>query len=103
MVLDELADHALFVIAVAEDARANRTNLDASGLQAFGDAVVAPGALVRYALFLVEKPRAIRTGLHAVLAADAIGVIDDDHAILGFVGRAGRAHLHASRMRAVIA
>jgi hypothetical protein len=32
MVLDELANHALFVITVAENARANRTNLNASGL-----------------------------------------------------------------------
>ena len=103
MVLDELADHTLFVIAVAKDARANRTNFHASGLQAFSNAVIAPCALVGYALFLVEKTRAIRTGLHTVLAADAIRVIDDDHAVLGLVGRAGRAYLHASWMRAVIA
>ena len=102
MVLDELANETLFIVAVAENARTNRTNLHASGLQAFSDAVIAPSALVRYALFLVEIPRAIRTGLHAVLAADAIGVIDEDNTVLGFVGRAGRAHLHASRMRAVI-
>ena len=103
MVLDELADQTLFVIAVAKDPRANRTNFHASGLQAFCDAVIAPGALVGYALFFVEKTRAIRTGLHAVLAADAISVIDDDHTIRGFVGCTGRAHLNASRICAVIA
>lgn len=103
MVLDELADQTLFVIAVAEDTRTNRANLHASRLQALSDAVIAPCAFVCYALLLIEITRAIRTGLHAVLAADAIGVIDEDHAILGLIGRAGRAHLHAGGVRAVIA
>src|SRR5664280_3803104 len=103
IVLDELAYWALFVVAVAENARADRTNLDASRLQLLGNAVVTPGALVGDVLFLIEEARAVRAGLHAILAADAISMIDDDDAILGFVGRAGRTYLHAGRIRAVIA
>ena len=75
MVLDELADHALFVVAVAEDARANRTNLHASGLHAFRNAVVAPGALIYNLFFRQEKPGTVGTCLNTVTAADAVFLV----------------------------
>src|SRR5450759_457862 len=103
IVLDKLAYWTLLVVAIAENARANWTNLDASRLQPLGNAVVTPGALVGDVLFLIEEARAVRASLHAILAADAVSMIDDDDAILGFVGRAGRTYLHAGRIRAVIA
>src|SRR5208282_1951387 len=46
--------------------------------------------------------RAVWTSLDAVLATDAIGMVDHDHAVLGLVRGAGWAHLHASRMGAVV-
>src|SRR5450759_1617965 len=52
---------------------------------------------------IAENARAERAGLHAILAADAVSMIDDDDAIGGLVGRAGRTYLHAGRIRAVIA
>src|ERR1019366_2070067 len=103
IVLDKLAYWTLFVVAIAENARADRTNLHASRLQAFSDAVIAPGALVGDVLFLIEEARAVRAGLHAILAADAVSMIDDDDAVVGLVGRAGRTYLHAGRIRAGIA
>src|ERR1022692_2383901 len=103
IVLDELADCALLVVAIAEDACADRTNFDAGGLQPLGNAVVTPRALVGDALLLVEIARAIRTSLHAILTTDAIGMVDDDNPILGLIGRTGWTYLNASRMGAVVA
>src|SRR5450759_4021011 len=40
IVLDKLAYWTLLVVAIAENARADRTNLDASRLQPLGNAVV---------------------------------------------------------------
>src|ERR1700692_1415877 len=76
IVLNELTDCALLVIAIAEDARADRANFDAGGLQPLGYAVVTPRALVGDALVLVEIARTIRTSLHAILTTDAIGMVD---------------------------
>src|SRR5674476_1320254 len=71
IVLDKLAYCTLLVVAIAENARADRTNLDAGRLQPLGNAVVTPGARVGDVLFLIEEARAVRAGLHAILAADA--------------------------------
>src|SRR5208337_428446 len=101
--LDEPADRARFVLEIAEHAGADRADLDAGRLQPFGDAVIAPGALVRDVLLRVEEARAIRASLDAVLAADTIGVVDEDYTVLGLKRRASGAHLHAGRMRAVVA
>src|SRR5665647_3414536 len=103
VVLDELTDRALLVVAIAEDARAGRADLDAGRLQSLGDPVITPRALVRDVPALVEETRAVRAGLHAVLATDAIGMVDDDDAVFGLVGRAGWAYLHAGRMGTVVA
>src|SRR5665647_2028689 len=88
IILNELADCALLVIAITEDARADRANFNAGRLQPLGDAVVTPRALVGDALFLVEIARSIRASLHAILTTDAIGVVDDNNPILGLIGRA---------------
>src|SRR6516164_282573 len=103
IILDELANWTLLVIEVAKNARAGWTNLNASRPQSLGDTVITPSALVAHISTLIEEARAIRTGLHAILTTDAVGVIDYDHAVVGLVSCAGRAHLHAGRMRAVIA
>src|SRR5664279_3122708 len=103
VILNELADCALLVIAIAEDARADRANFNAGRLQSLGNAVVTPRALVGDALFLVEIACAIRASLHTILTTDAIGVVDDDDPILGLIGRTGRTYLNASRMGAVVA
>jgi hypothetical protein len=65
--------------------------------------VITPRAFFRDLFAIIEEAHAIRTGLHAILAADAVVVIDQDHTIVGSVGGTGRTHLHAGRMRAVVA
>src|SRR6185369_5439941 len=75
----------------------------AGRLEILRDAVITPGAFVGNALFLVEIASPVGTGLHAISAADAILVIDQDHTVLGPVGGAGGADLNAGRMGAVVA
>src|SRR6202158_886948 len=99
----ELTDRTLFVVEISEDARTDRTHLDASGQQSLGDAVITPGAFVGNVQFRVEEARGVGARLDAVLATDAIGMVDQDHAVVGLEGRAGWAHLHAGRMGAVVA
>src|ERR1019366_6140753 len=103
IILNELADYALLVIAIAEDARTDRANFNAGRLQPLGNAVVTPRALVGDARLLVEIACAIRTSLHTILTANAIGVVDDDNPILGLICRTGWTYLNASRMGAVVA
>src|ERR1019366_7517212 len=103
IILNELADYALLVIAIAEDARTDRANFNAGRLQPLGNAVVTPRALVCDARLLVEIACAIRASLHTILTANAIGVVDDDNPILGLICRTGWTYLNASRMGAVVA
>src|ERR1017187_2088974 len=103
IVLNELANCALFVVAVAEDARPDRADFNAGRLQSLGNAVVTPGAFVGDALLFVEIACAVRASLHAILTSDAIGVVDDNHPVLGLVGCTSWTHLNAGRMGAVVA
>src|SRR5574341_1567445 len=103
IVADEQADRALRIVAIAENARADRARLHAGGLQPLGDPVVAPRALLRGPGAHVEIARAVGAGLHAVLAADAVLAVDENDAVPGPVGRARRAHLDAGRMLALVA
>src|SRR3974390_274867 len=63
IILDELADCALLVIAIAEYARSARAIFNAGRLQPLGNALVTPRALVGDALFLVEIACTIRASL----------------------------------------
>ena len=66
------------------------------------DAVHAQRALLHHLLVLVDLARAVGTGPRAVLAADALVVVDQHDAVLGaLVARAGRAHRHAGRVFAM--
>src|SRR3974377_522517 len=76
IILDELANWALLVIEVAKNARAGWTNINASRPQSLRAAVITPSPLVAHISALIEEARAIRTGLHAILTTDAVGVID---------------------------
>ena len=93
---------------VAEEARVGRAGHHARGLalrlgqRLVVDAVDAQRALLHHLLLLVELAHAVRTGPRAVLAADALVVVDEHDAVLGaLVARAGRAHRHARRVLAV--
>src|SRR5207344_1630971 len=101
-------DLRLRVLHVAEQARPGRAGLHAGGLAVLlrqllvVDAVDAEGALGHHLARFVDLARAVRAGPCAVLAADALVVVDQDDAVLGaLVARPGRAHRHARRLLAV--
>src|SRR3989344_4202542 len=100
---DELADRALGIILIPEDARVRGTDLHARRLQPARDAVVTPGAFVRPPVHRVEQPHAVRAGLDAVLAADAVVVVDEHHAVRSTEGGAHRADLDARRVLTLVA
>ena len=105
---DRLRDFGLRVVDVAEEARVGGAGHDARGL-AIGlgkrrvvDAIDAEGALLHHLLLRVELAHAVRAGPRAVLAADALVVVDQHDAVLGaLVARARGAHRHARRILAV--
>ena len=105
---DRLRDLGVRILHVAEQPRAGRAGLDAGGLAVVRrqllvvDAVDAQRALGHHLALLVELARAVGAGPRAVLAADALVVVDQHDAVfLALVARAGRAHRHARRVLAV--
>src|SRR5258706_12880873 len=101
---DRAADFRFRIVDVAEEPRIGRARHH-TGWLAFGfgfrlvvDAIDAQRALGHHLAALAELPRAVRTRPRAVLAADALVVIDEDDAVLlALVRRAGRADRHARR------
>src|SRR5579859_6540564 len=85
VVADEPADRAFLVIPVAENTGTGRAGLDAGGLQPFGYPVVTPIALIADSLLMVEVACAVGAGLYTVLAANAVLVVDQHHAVLGLI------------------
>jgi hypothetical protein len=66
------------------------------------DAVDAERALGHHLALFIELARAVRTRPRAVLAADALVVVDEDDAVaLSLVARTGRADRDARRVLAV--
>src|SRR3989344_7359287 len=100
---DELADRALGIILIPEDAAVGWAHLHARGLQPPGDTVVTPGAFVRHPVRMVVLPHAVRAGLDAVLAADTVVVIDEHHAVRSTEGGGHRADLYARRVLTLVA
>ena len=68
-----------------------------------GDPVIAEGALLGGMGDRVEEPAAVRAGLDAKAAADAILGIDQHRAVGGLKGRADRADLGTRRVLALVA
>jgi hypothetical protein len=100
--------HRVRVVHVAEQARAGRAGQHAGrlafgfGQRGAGDAVHAQRALAHHLALFVELARAVGAGPAAVLAADALVVVDQHDAVLGaLVAGAGGAHRHAGRVFAV--
>ena len=74
----------------------------ALGQRGVVDAVDAQRALRHHLALLIQLAHAVRARPGAVLAADALVVIDQHDAVLGpLVAGAGRAHRHARRILAV--
>ena len=79
------------------------TGLGAGGFLAGAEPVVAHGALERPAVVGALLDDAVRAGRHAVAAAVADVLLDDDGAELGAEQRSGRADVEAGGVRAVLA
>ena len=107
-VADRSGHFGLRVMNVAEQSRAGRARHHARRfalrLRQLGvvNAVDAQRALLHHLLVRVELARAVRARPRAILAADALIVIDQHDAVFGtLVARAGRAYRHAWRVFAV--
>ena len=87
----------------AELDRLGRAGLGAGRAQPVADPVVAQRALVRAAVGLAPRDDAERAGRDAVAAAVADVVLDHHGAELGAHQRAGRAHVQAGGLGAVLA
>ena len=77
--------------------------LAAGGRKSLGDAVVAEGALIDRLLLGMQVAAAVRAGLHAVAAAEAVTLVDQHDAIGADEGGADGADLDARGIDAVVA
>src|ERR1035437_2541050 len=105
IVLVELLDRIirLRVLQVSEYARLGRTHLNASRLEASRDAMVAERAFLRGLRDRAQEPAAVRAGLDAKAAANAVRRIDQHRPIRRIESRPHRAYLGAGRVLAEIA
>lgn len=92
------------LLNVAEFDRAFGAAFDADGIESLRRAVETPVALRHLALLRVELRHAVRTGLRAESAADALRFVDDDETVFGALHMGlGRTHLDAGRLSAFVA
>src|SRR5208282_1650070 len=91
------------IFQIAKDARLRRTNLDAGRLQSARDAMITQGALFSGLGDRAQEPGAIRTGLDAKGAADAVFRVNQHRAIRRAKRRADRTGLNARRILTQVA
>ena len=101
----QLRHVGLGIVQIAEFARLSRAVLHTRWLLALVDEVRAHRALLDDALVLalVVGAHAVGASHDAVLAADALAVVNQHHAVLALVAGAGGAHVHALRVVAMLA
>src|ERR1035437_7861563 len=95
VVPQEIVDRVFRVLEVDELPRARGAALAAGRREALRDAVVAQVALVDRFRAGVDEPASVRTGLHAVAAAEAVGLVHEDGAVGALERGANGAHLRA--------
>src|ERR1019366_10570375 len=107
VVLVKLLDRILRlrVLEIPEDSGLRRANLHTCRLEALAlrDAMIAQRALLCRLRHRAEEPAAVRAGLNAKAAANAIIGIDQHRPVRRVEGRTHRAHLDARRVLAEIA
>src|SRR5574340_1814271 len=72
---DDLGDRVIGVFNIAYLPGAERTCLNAGGLQAFGDPVIAEIAFFRCVIYRMEEPDAVGAAHNAVSAPDTPGPV----------------------------
>ena len=91
----ELVNRVVGILEIHQLPRTGRANLATRGGQALGDPVIAKRALVRDSFFRVNIAAAVRAGLHAIRAAQAVLLIHQHHTVRSHKGRTHRADLRA--------
>ena len=94
---------SLGFLQVGQHARLRGTGFAAGRGEALRDAVIAQRAFVGRVRFRIEEAAAVRAGLDAVAAAEAVFLIHQHDAVGSHERRAHRADLHARRVGAVVA
>src|SRR3990172_6148813 len=100
---DETGDFAFGVGHVSKHAGPAGTGVDTRRHHPAAPPVKAEGAFLHDFLDGVHVPGVVRTGGHAILAADAAVLVDHDDAVGPAVGRFHGAHAQASGTLAVVA
>src|SRR5208283_3250154 len=91
------------IFQIAKYARLRRTNLDAGWLQSARDAMITQGALFSGLGDRIQEPGAIRTGLEAKGATDAVFRVNQHRAVRRTKRRADRTGLDARRILTQVA
>ena len=100
---DDLRGRVERIVEIGHLDRVGRAHDDARRLEVLLDAVIAEVALVGRVGLGVDVDRVVGTCVHAALAADAVVVVEVDHAVGRAVEGVGRADRHARGVVAVIA
>src|ERR1035438_3239187 len=91
------------IFQIAKNARLRRTNLDTGRLQSARDAMITKRAFFSGLRDRVQEPGAIRAGLDAKGAADAVFRVNQHRAVWRAKRRPDRTDLHAWRIFAQVA
>src|SRR5579863_6708331 len=94
----KLMDGVFGILEVGKLPRPGWTGLATRGGQAFGDAVITECAFLGSTRVRIQKTAAIRAGLNAVPAADAIFFVNKHNTIRRDECRADRTYLGAGRI-----
>src|SRR5437660_4782221 len=99
----ELVNRILWILEICELARTGRTDLAAGGRQSLGDSVITQRAFLRRVGLGVDEAAAVRTCLHTVTAAEAVVLVDKNHAVGRDESCANGTNLCTGRVLAVVA
>src|SRR5271157_86077 len=95
MGFQELVNRVVGILQVRQLPRPGRTRLAACGGQAFRDPVIAESAFLGGLGFRIDEAATVGAGLHAIPAAEAVFLVDQNHAIRAYKGCAHRTDLRA--------
>src|ERR1700693_147445 len=95
MGFQELVNRVVGILQVGQLPRARRTGLAACGGQTFRDPVIAESAFLGGITLRVDEAATVRAGLHTIPAAEAVFLVDQNHAIRAYEGCAHRTDLRA--------
>src|ERR1017187_6408043 len=96
MSFQELVNRIVGILQVSKLASAGRTVFAAGGREAFRDPVIAERTFLGSFLLRIDETASVRTGLHAIAAAEAVFLVHQHHAIRTDKRRTHGTHLGRS-------